>query len=186
MCDFERIGERMKFFKKQFVLIAVCVVIGLAIFLNWQLTQNENADEVMSRQQSMASSQSGSILGQAEFVSATTEYFDSARLNREETRQHALDIAGDILTSDQATEEERDQAAAQIMKLSTAADAEGRIENLVMAKGYRECVAFISDSSVDIVVKSNGLTAKDVIAIKDIAVAQTEMDAAAVKIIESK
>ena len=165
----------MKFLKKQMVLIAVVAVIGLAIFLNWQMGNSSNADEVLSQQQSAAEqSDHSSILGQAEFVSSSNEYFDSARLNRQESRQQALDI------------EERDQAASQIMTLSNAADAEGRIENLIKAKGYSECVAFISSETVNIVVKSDGLTSGDVIAIKDIAVAQTEMDAASVKIIESK
>lgn len=177
----------MKFLKKQMVLIAVVAVIGLAIFLNWQLSDTPNADEVMSQQQSAAeNSEQNSILGQAEFVNSNTEYFDAARLNRQETRQQALDIANGVLASETATQEERDQAAAQIMNLSSAADAEGRIENLIMAKGYTECVAFISTDAVNIVVKSDGLTSSDVIAIKDIAVSQTEMDASSVKIIESK
>lgn len=177
----------MKFLKKQMVLIAVVAVIGLAIFLNWQLGNTSNADEVLSQQQSAAEeSNNSSILGQAEFVNSSTEYFDSARLNRQETRQQALDIANSVLSSENATQEERDQAASQIMTLSNAADAEGRIENLIKAKGYSECVAFISSEAVSIVVKSNGLTSEDVIAIKDIAVAQTEMDATSVKIIESK
>lgn len=177
----------MKFLKKQMVLIAVVAVIGLAIFLNWQMGNTENADEVLSQQQSAAEqSNNSSILGQAEFVNSSNEYFDSARLNRQETRQQALDIANSVLSSESATQEERDQAAAQIMALSNAADAEGRIENLIKAKGYSECVAFISPETINIVVKSDGLTSGDVIAIKDIAVAQSEMNAASVKIIESK
>ena len=177
----------MKFLKKQVALIAVVAVIGLAIFLNWQLSNTPNADEVMSQQQSAAENSSqSSILGQAEFVNSNTEYFDAARLNRQESRQQAIDIANGILSSESATQEERDQAASQIMTLSNAADAEGRIENLIMAKGYAECVTFIGDDNVNIVVKSNGLSSNDVIAIKDIAVAQTEIDASSVKIIESK
>ena len=172
----------MKFLKKQMVLIAVVIVIGLAIFLNWQMNDASNADEVLSQQQS----DSSSILGQAEFVSSSTEYFDAARLNRQESRQQALDIANSVLASENATQEERDLAAGQIMDLSNAADAEGRIENLIRAKGYSECVAFISTETINIVVKSDGLTSEDVIAIKDIAVTQTEMDATSVKIIESK
>lgn len=177
----------MKFLKKQMALIAVVAVIGLAIFLNWQLSDKPNADEVMSQQQSAAENSSqSSILGQAEFVNSNTEYFDAARLNRQESRQQAIDIANGVLSSESATQEERDQAAAQIMTLSNAADTEGRIENLIMAKGYAECVAFIGDDNINIVVKSNGLSSGDVIAIKDIAVAQTEIDASSVKIIESK
>ncbi len=172
----------MKFLKKQMILIAVVAVIGLAVFLNWQLSNNQNADEVMSQQQSTQSS----ILGQAEFVSSNTEYFDAARLNRQESRQQAIDIANGVLSNESATQDERDQAASQILTLSNAADTEGRIENLIKAKGYSECVAFISTDTVNIVVKSDGLTSNDVIAIKDIAVAQTEMDAASIKIIESK
>ena len=77
-------------------------------------------------------------------------------------------------------------AQEKLLALSDAADAEGRIENLVKAKGFSECVAMIGDESVNVVVQSEGLGAADVIAIKDIAVAETEQTAENVKIIESK
>lgn len=179
----------MKKHMRQFLLIGVVLVIGLAIFLNWRLGKTENADEAMTRQQSQSEESSkspDSILGQAQFVSANKEYFDAARLNRQETRQAAIDIANGVLASETATQEERDAAAGQILSLSQAADAEGRIENLIMAKGYAQCVAFIGEDSVNVVVGGAVLTSQDAVAIKDIVVSQTEMESSAVKIIESK
>ena len=61
---------------------------------------------------------------------------------------------------------------------------EAQIENLVTAKGYVDCVAFIGDESVSIVVstKSGELTEADVAKIMDIAMAETDLDASGIKI----
>ena len=178
----------MKAFKKQIMLIAVCAVICVSVFVSWKLNQPDNADDAMDK---LTSAQQGEddgskVLGEAEFVNSTSEYFSSARLNRQETRDEAVRILNEIIAHESSTEEDRAVAQEKLLALSDAADAEGRIENLVKAKGFSECVAMIGDESVNVVVQSEGLGAADVIAIKDIAVAETEQTAENVKIIESK
>lgn len=177
----------MKFLKKHFMLIAVCVVIGLALFLGSSIGKEPSADEAMDALHASTDSiEEEKVLGQAEFVSATAEYFDSARLNRHQTRAEATGILQSIIESKSATEEERDEAQNKMLKLSDAADAEGRIENLVKAKGYTECIAIIGEESVSVIVQTEGLESADVAAIKDIATTESTLDASNVKIIESK
>ena len=64
---------------------------------------------------------------------------------------------------------------------------EAQIENLVTAKGYVDCVAFMGDTSVSVVVSTEDgeLTAEDVAKITDIAVTETGLSAGAVKIMEA-
>ena len=183
----------MKFFKKHFLLVAICCIICVALFLGSTMNKEENADDVFDAKQASAQASNDTeeteqdkILGQAEFVSATTEYFDSARLNRQETRAEATSILQGILDSETATEEERAEAQEKILRLSSAADAEGRIENLVKAKGYTECIAIIGEESVSVIVQTDGLESSDVATIKDIATTESTMDAGEIKIIESK
>ena len=61
---------------------------------------------------------------------------------------------------------------------------EAQIENLVTAKGYTDCVAFMGDESVSVVVstKSGELTAEDVAKITDITVTETGFSANGIKI----
>lgn len=180
----------MKSFKKQFVLIGICVVIGLAIYINWRISQPDNADEAMEQMQSSSeasqSEDDDKILGEAEFVSSNSEYFDAARLNRQTTRQEAMRILEELIANENITEEERASAQEKLAALSTAADAEGRIENLIMAKGFEECVAIIGEDTINIVVLTDGLQTEEVVAIKDIAVSETAFAPECVKIIETK
>lgn len=180
----------MKLFKKHFLLVAICAIICVALFLGNNINKEENADDVLDAKQANAQAEENTeedkVLGQAQFVSATTEYFDSARLNRQETRNEATGILQSILDSETATEEERAQAQEKMLRLSGAADAEGRIENLVKAKGYTECIAIIGEESVSVIVQTDGLESSDVAAIKDIATTESSMEPEEIKIIESK
>ena len=180
----------MKLIKKHFLLLTICAIICVALFLGSTMNKAENADDVLDAKQASAvteeETQEDKVLGQAEFVNATTEYFDSARLNRQETRAEATGILQGIIDSETATEEERAQAQEKILRLSDAADAEGRIENLVKAKGYTECIAIIGEESVSVIVQTDGLESSDVATIKDIATTESTMSPGEIKIIESK
>ena len=52
------------------------------------------------------------------------------------------------------------------------------------AKGYKDCVAFMGDASISVVVSTGTgeLTAEDVAKITDIAMAETGLDAGGIKI----
>ena len=180
----------MKLIKKHFLLVTICAIICVALFLGSTMNKDENADDALDAKQASAvteeETQEDKVLGQAEFVNATTEYFDSARLNRQETRAEATGILQGIIDSETATEEERAQAQEKILRLSNAADAEGRIENLVKAKGYTECIAIIGEESVSVIVQTDGLESSDVATIKDIATTESAMAPGEIKIIESK
>ena len=69
--------------------------------------------------------------------------------------------------------------------MASATLQESKIESLVTAKGYEDCVAFIGDNSVSVVVKTgNGeLKGEDVAKITDIVVGETKFAASDVKVI---
>ena len=179
----------MKKYTKQLVILSVCVVICGALFLNWRLSGAKDADTVLDERQAKTeekASGSEKVLGKAEFVSASTEYFDSARMNRKTTRDEAVSILKSVIESDKTGQKEKEDASEKLTFISKAADAEGRIENLVKAKGYAECLAVIGDDTVNVIVQTNGLKSSDVATIKEIASSESEKSAADIKIIESK
>ena len=78
-------------------------------------------------------------------------------------------------------------ASDSITAMASATLAESRIEELVSAKGYSDCIAYIGDNSVSVVVKAknNALKASDVAKITDIVVGETKFSAGDVKVISS-
>ena len=78
----------------------------------------------------------------------------------------------------------RREASESIQVLAAYTLREAQIENLVTAKGYEDCVAFMSDGSLSVVVSTeNGeLQTEDVARITDIAMTESGLPASSIKI----
>ena len=79
------------------------------------------------------------------------------------------------------------QANEAIQAMAAYTTAEANIENLVTAKGYTDCVAFLSEDSISVVVSNNGtaLTETDTAKISEIVQEETGLSASQIKIIEA-
>ncbi|MCD7760681.1 MAG: SpoIIIAH-like family protein [Clostridiales bacterium] len=124
----------------------------------------------------------------AETVSETGDssgYFAEARLSREEARASALSILQETVDDPDASDAAVSAAADSITAMASATLAESQIESLVTAKGYPECVAFIGDNSVSVVVstESGELSGADVAKITDIVLGETDFSASSVKVV---
>ena len=82
----------------------------------------------------------------------------------------------------------REESSRAIQTLAQYTVSEAQIENLITAKGYADCVAFIGDDSVSVVVSQTegGLTDADVAKITEIVTDETGYEASQVKIIEAQ
>ena len=113
------------------------------------------------------------------------DYFASARLTRQQARDSAVGLLQEAAGQEGADETVANEASEGIQVLASYTMKEAQIEDLVMAKGYQDCVAFMGDGSVSVVV-SNGageLTGEDVAKITDIAMSETGLPASGVKIL---
>ena len=114
------------------------------------------------------------------------DYFASARLTRQQARDSAISLLQEAAAQEGADQSVADEASLGIQTLASYTLAEAQIENLVTAKGYADCVAFMGEESISIVVsKDDGsdLTAEDVAKITDIAITETGYDASGIKIV---
>lgn len=75
-----------------------------------------------------------------------------------------------------------------IAAMATDSMTETRIENLLLAKGYADCVAYISGDNISVAVPSpaEGLTSAQVAAITDVITADTDFAVSQLKIVEVK
>lgn len=192
----------MKVWKRNAVVAAIVLFVCAAVYLNWTYQGTETAD-------------AGKTLGQAALVSGQTSdpllsgtaspdpagtaqpsgtetstdgYFASARLNRQQARDSALSILQDAAADESADDAMKEETAMAIQTLADYTVAEAQIENLVTAKGYADCIAFISDESVSVVVSTGGseLTDADVAKITEIVTDETGCEASQVKIIPAE
>ena len=186
--------------KRNIVAATVLLFVCAAVYLNWKYASNV-ADE--------AGTESGKVLGQSTLVSgeaeledpevaeagseadeagtaATGDYFATARLTRQQARDSAISLLREASDSEVADPAVADEAAQTIQTLAAYALSEAQIENLVTAKGYADCVAFMGEDSISVVVSdSDGLDAADVAKISDIVMGETEYTADQIKILEA-
>ena len=111
-------------------------------------------------------------------------YFASARLTRQQARDHAISLLQEAAGQEGADTATLNEASESIQVLAAYTLQEAQIENLVTAKGYADCVAFMGEDGISVVVsKEDGeLTAEDVAKITDIAMTETGLNAGAIRI----
>ena len=188
----------MKVWKRNAVIVAVVLFVGAAVYLNWNYQESEDTGKTLG-QAELVSGQTGDPLlastaspapsaTPASAEDASSGYFASARLNRQQARDSALSILQDAAADETADETIKAETAMAIQTLADDTVSEAQIENLVTAKGYADCVAFISDGSVSVVVSATeeGLTDADVARITEIVTDETGYEASQIKIIEAE
>ncbi len=122
--------------------------------------------------------------GEAVLVSTTTtaDFFEAAKLNREQWRSKYIDNYNDIIANESLSEESKQVAVNAILKLNKIKDAENAAETLLGAKGFTDSLVFMQDKRVDVVVNAEKLTEQDLAQIMDVVKAETGMKASQIHI----
>lgn len=176
--------------KRNTVVATMAVLVCAAVALNWKFSGQDalkNAEEAGTK-----------ILGEATLVSGQeddgavdetavytgSDYFASARLTRQQARDNAITLLQEAAAQEDADQSVANEASESIQVLASYTLKEAQVENLVTAKGYADCVAFMGDGSISVVVStaSGELTGEDVAKITDIAMTETGLPASAIKI----
>ena len=81
---------------------------------------------------------------------------------------------------------ENAQTSAQLEEIVQIALCEAQIESLVIAKGYSDCVAYISDDGVSVAVATpeGGMQQEDVAVIADIVLMQSSFTMDDIRVVE--
>ena len=182
----------MKTWKKNMVAAAVLVAVCAGIYVNWLYTEDQtaanltdtlDADKIMSSDM-LAVNDMDSLLSGNNGNTTITDYFAAVRLSRQEARDSAVSLLQEAMayTDDTASQ----QSNEQLEQIVQTALCEAQIESLVIAKGYVDCVAYISDSGVSVAVASpeGGLVESDVAVIADIVMAQSDYSVKDIRVVE--
>jgi len=180
--------------KRGAVYSVIALMLCVAVYLNWSYNRDPDAAAA-------AASGEGKNLGETQLVSNTDilpdtqavvkltedDFFAEARLSRQKARDEAATILNATIGNQNATDEARNNAQATLAALSDGAVKEARIESLVIAKGYSDCVVFISDNGVKVIIpkQPNGVQSQDIAKIKDIVISESGVTASEINIIES-
>lgn len=171
--------------KRNAVVGLILVFVCAAIYLNGKYSEKvESPGRVLGQAQQVDAS-----TGETTEVSAgaeTSDYFASARLTRQQARDSALSLLKEASESGAVDAETAREAAKSIETLAAYTISEAQIESMITAKGYRDCVVFLSDEGVSVVVSTDedGLQTEDVARITDIVKQETGLSAECIKLLE--
>lgn len=181
----------MKIWKKNLVAAAVLVTVCTGIYVNWlyteqntakNLTDTLDAQKVMS-DDTLILSDDEAVLTDA-VTNTATDYFAAVRLSRQQARDSAVSLLQDVsVNADQTKAEE---SAAELEEIVQTALTEAQIESLIIAKGYTDCVAYMSSEGISVAVSApeGGLQQADVAVIADIVMSQSEYTLDEIRVVE--
>ncbi len=178
--------------RTKFAVAAFVLLLGIGVMGNWYYENTDFASSVKP-----VISTKSKTLGEAELVDATTnnveiksesEYFSSARLDRQSARDEAIEKLQSVIDDDKSSAEVKKTATEGIAKISDTINIENKIESLVTAKGADNCIAVVNDDAtrVDVIVDVPELTDSLILQIKEIAMQQLGCSFKDVSIIQSK
>nr|WP_325217485.1 SpoIIIAH-like family protein [uncultured Oscillibacter sp.] len=194
--------------KRNAVVAVMAVLVCSAVALNWMYTGQEVEDasggkllgeaqlvsgkgaedgkspETQDSDGEQSPAEDTGAPADEDMIYTGSDYFASARLTRQQARDNAISLLQEAAEQENADANVANEASQGIQVLASYTLAEAQIENLVTAKGYADCVAFMGDESVSVVVstKSGDLTAEDVAKITDITMTETGLPAGNIKI----
>lgn len=111
-----------------------------------------------------------------------TDYFAKARYERDCARSEAVELLMVAAVSKDGDTESVGLNNQKIEQYAKCAENETAIENMVKSKGYDDCVAFVDDAGVRVIVKAEQLDSVGVAKIKDIIIEQTGAKPTEIKI----
>lgn len=200
--------------RRQFTLLTLVAALGVAVYLNWEYAKSDallpsEADAATAGSgvsvsagveetgaltdpltTDTASSEGNKNYGDAQLVSigqkSSDQYFEEARLSREKSRDEALDTLEKSLKKANLTEEEKAELTSRLSGVVESITAESDIENLVKAKGFVDCVAFVDDGKVNVTVQTagEGLDKEQVAQIRDVVLSRCEVKAQDITVVE--
>ena len=187
-------AEWSQLWKRNAVVAAIALFVCAAVYLNWDYEQQAQAGKTLGQSTLVGSETADPLLpdSSAQYSTAVQEerdaegYFAAARLNRQQARDSALSLLQDAAAQENADEAVKSQVNDTIQTMADYTVTEAQIENLVMAKGYADCVAFIGENSLSLAVATSeeGLTEADTARIVDVVNQTTGFTADQIKIIE--
>ena len=170
----------MKVWKKNLIAAAILVTVCAGIYVNWRYTEDQAAanltdtldtEKVMSDDNLVLSEDMAAISAGEDVATTSTDY-------------NAVNLLQEAMSYSESSKEA--ESAVELEQIVQTALSEAQIESLIIAKGYADCVAYMSGEGISIAVASpeGGLQREDVAVIADIVMAQSDYSLNDIRVVE--
>lgn len=185
----------MKVWKKNMVAAAILVTVCAGIYVNWLYTEDSAAasledsldtQKVLSEDSLVLSEDMAAIAAGEDVVTTGTDYFAAVRLSRQQARDNAVNLLQEAMAYSGEEGGKSVESAMELEDIVQTALSEAQIESLIIAKGYADCVAYMSAEGISVAVSSpeGGLQQADVAVIADIVMTQSDYSLQDIRVVE--
>ena len=185
----------MKVWKKNLVAAAILVTVCAGIYVNWLYTEDKTAasledsldtQKVMNEDTLVLSGDMEAIAAGEDTISTSTDYFAAVRLSRQQARDNAVNLLQEAMAYSGSEGSKDVESAMELEEIVQTALSEAQIESLIIAKGYTDCVAYMSGEGISVAVSSpeGGLQQADVAVIADIVMTQSAYSLDDIRVVE--
>ena len=185
----------MKVWKKNLVAAAILVTVCAGIYVNWLYTEDKTAaslensldtQKVMNEDTLVLSGDMEAIAAGEDTISTSTDYFAAVRLSRQQARDNAVNLLQEAMAYSGSEGTKDVESAMELEEIVQTALSEAQIESLIIAKGYTDCVAYMSGEGISVAVSSpeGGLQQADVAVIADIVMTQSDYSLDDIRVVE--
>ena len=148
-----------------------------------ETTAADNGDGEENGGENAEGTQAEETSGGAE---AGADYFDRAKLDREESRSKSLEILNQTAQNESFDEEIRKKAGDKILAVADNVQKESEIEGIAQSKGYSEICVYVDSGDANVVVRKDGFNNDDVVKLTELVTDHLKISAQNVKIVEVK
>ena len=130
-----------------------------------------NSNEVIEEKNELAENEDRS-----QTTSTTTEietdqqedYFTNSKLERDKMYSQMIDIYQKILERIKITSEQKTIANQEITNINNTKNAIMIAENLIKTKGFKDCVIFVNDKSISVIIQSEQMEQEQIAQVQNI------------------
>ena len=187
----------MGVFKRNAVILTVLLFVCVAVYLNWSYNKRQGDLDAMANPtgdlSAVTATDSGDgensgLFYEEEGGAAESGYFDTIRLNRQQAKDAAVTTLSAVSETNGASQETIDAALTEILSIASNTMLESKVESLIIAKGFADCVVYISEDGITVSVPApqEGLPVAAVARITDIVVSETSFTPSNLNITEIK
>lgn len=185
----------MKVWKKNMVAAAVLITVCAGIYVNWLYTEDRttasiedilDTEKVMSQDTLVLSEDMAAIAAGEDVATTASDYFAAVRLSRQEARDSAVNLLQEAMAYNGSESSKDVESAMELEQIVQTALSEAQIESLVIAKGFTDCVAYMSGEGISVAVSvpEGGLQDEDVAVIADIIMTQSDYGLEDIRVVE--
>lgn len=173
--------------KRNVVAAAVLVTVCAGIYVNWLYTEDQAANLTDKLDADKILASDTLVIGDEIVLTdenSVSDYFSAVRLSRQQARDNAVGLLQEAMAYNNETDAQT--ASGQLEEIVQTALSEAQIESLIIAKGYADCVAYISEDGISVAVATpeGGLQEADVAVIADVVVSQSNLSMEDIHVVE--